>query len=76
MWVWKTFEAIVAETRTEIAFASIDDVSWEHSAKTDRVESFWMAETLKYFCLLYSEPDVVSLDDFVFSTETHPLRPM
>lgn len=71
---WKMFEAIVAETRTEIAFASIDDVSWRHSAKIDKMESFWMAETLKYFYLLYSEPDVVSLDEFVFSTEAHPLR--
>jgi mannosyl-oligosaccharide alpha-1,2-mannosidase len=71
---WKMFEAIVAETRTEIAFASIDDVSWKHSPKSDKMESFWMAETLKYFYLLYSEPDVVSLDDFVFNTEAHPLR--
>jgi mannosyl-oligosaccharide alpha-1,2-mannosidase len=71
---WKMFEAIVAETRTEIAFASIDDVSWKHSPKSDKMESFWMAETLKYFYLLYSKPDVVSLDDFVFNTEAHPLR--
>lgn len=71
---WKMFEAIVAETRTEIAFASIDDVTWKHSPKSDEMESFWMAETLKYLYLLYSEPDVVSLDDFVFNTEAHPLR--
>jgi mannosyl-oligosaccharide alpha-1,2-mannosidase len=71
---WKIFEAIVAETRTDIAFASIDDVTWKHSPKSDRMESFWMAETLKYFYLLYSEPDVISLDDFVFNTEAHPFR--
>lgn len=71
---WKIFEAIVAETRTDIAFASIDDVTWKHSPKSDKMESFWMAETLKYFYLLYSEPDVVSLDDFVFNTEAHPFR--
>ena len=71
---WKKFEAIVAETKTEIAFASIDDVSWKHAPKSDKMESFWTAETLKYFYLLFSEPDVVSLDDFVFNTEAHPLR--
>jgi mannosyl-oligosaccharide alpha-1,2-mannosidase len=49
-------------------------VSWKHSPKSDKMESFWMAETLKYFYLLYSKPDVVSLDDFVFNTEAHPLR--
>jgi mannosyl-oligosaccharide alpha-1,2-mannosidase len=71
---WKIFEAIVAETRTNIAFASIDDVTWKHSPKSDKMESFWMAETLKYFYLLYSEPDFVSLDDFVFNTEAHPFK--
>jgi len=71
---WKMFESIVNETRTDIAFASIADVTWKHSPKTDKMESFWMAETLKYFYLLYSEPDVVSLDVYVYNTEAHPFR--
>lgn len=37
-------------------------------------QSFWMAETLKYFYLIFSEPDLISLDDYVFNTEAHPLR--
>jgi mannosyl-oligosaccharide alpha-1,2-mannosidase len=36
------------------------------------MESFWMAETLKYFYLIFSEPDTISLDDWVFNTEAHP----
>lgn len=71
---WKMFEAIVEETRTDIAFAGIDDVSWKHSPRSDRMESFWMAETLKYFYLLFSEPDAVSLDEYVLNTEAHPFR--
>lgn len=71
---WKMFEAIVDETRTDIAFTSIDDVTWKHSPKSNRMESFWMAETLKYFYLLYSEPDVIDLDEWVFTTEAHPFR--
>lgn len=39
-----------------------------------RQQSFWMAETLKYFYLIFSPPDVISLDDYVFNTEAHPLR--
>ena len=42
--------------------------------RVDRMESFWMAETLKYFYLTFAEPDVVSLDEFVFNTEAHPFR--
>lgn len=40
----------------------------------DSMESFWMAETLKYFYLVFSEPGVLSLDEFVFNTEAHPFR--
>jgi len=31
----------------------------------DTMESFWLAETLKYFYLLYSDPSLISLDDYI-----------
>ena len=71
---WAMFEAIVAETRTEIAYTAIDDVTWRPSPRSDKMESFWLAETLKYFYLLFEDPGVVSLDEFVLNTEAHPLR--
>ena len=37
-------------------------------------QSFWMAETLKYFYLIFSPPDLISLDEYVLNTEAHPLR--
>jgi len=40
------------------------------------MESFFLAETLKYFFLLFADPneeDVLPLDEFVFNTEAHPL---
>jgi mannosyl-oligosaccharide alpha-1,2-mannosidase len=40
----------------------------------DKMESFWTAETLKYFYLVFSRPDMLSLDDWVFNTEAHPFR--
>lgn len=40
----------------------------------DKMESFWTAETLKYFYLIFSRPDMISLDDFVLNTEAHPFR--
>jgi len=33
--------------------------------QVDEMESFWLAETLKYFYLLFSETDVVNLDEYV-----------
>jgi len=36
------------------------------------MESFWLAETLKYFYLLFSDDDFFPLDSVVFNTEAHP----
>ena len=40
----------------------------------DNMESFWIAETLKYAYLLFATPDVVSLDEWVLNTEAHPFK--
>lgn len=42
--------------------------------KTDSMESFWLAETLKYFYLVFADFDLISLDDWVLNTEAHPLK--
>lgn len=40
----------------------------------DKMESFFLGETLKYLYLLFSDdPDLLSLDAYVFNTEAHPL---
>lgn len=40
----------------------------------NKMESFWTAETLKYFYLVFSTPDMIDLDEWVFNTEAHPFR--
>lgn len=37
-------------------------------------KSFWLAETLKYFYLIFCPEDTISLDEWVLNTEAHPLR--
>lgn len=71
---WDMFVAIEKHTRTAIAAASLDDVTRADPHKMDSMESFWLAETLKYFFLVFSEFDVLSLDEWVLNTEAHPLR--
>ena len=71
---WRMFQAIEKHTRTNIANSAISDVTVSEPRKDDRMESFWLAETLKYFYLIFSEPDVLSLDEYVLNTEAHPLR--
>lgn len=62
---WRMFQAIEKHTRTEFANAMINDVTVSFTEKQNKMESFWLAETLKYFYLIFSEPNVVSLDDYV-----------
>ncbi|ERF71887.1 hypothetical protein EPUS_01802 [Endocarpon pusillum Z07020] len=62
---WEMFQSIENATKTDLANSAIDDVTQAIPAKTDRMESFWLAETLKYFYLVFSEPDLISLDDYV-----------
>jgi mannosyl-oligosaccharide alpha-1,2-mannosidase len=38
------------------------------------MESFLLAETFKYALLLFSDVEVLSLHDWVFSTEAHAFR--
>ena len=73
---WRMFEAVIRATRAEGGHSAIYDVTTtdRHPGGADSMESFWLAETLKYFYLLFAEPDVVSLDEWVLNTEAHPFR--
>jgi mannosyl-oligosaccharide alpha-1,2-mannosidase len=71
---WKMFESIINATTSEFGHSAIVSVTEKPPMKQDSMESFWLAETLKYFYLLYSEPGVVSLDEWVLNTEAHTFR--
>ncbi|RVX69392.1 hypothetical protein B0A52_06988 [Exophiala mesophila] len=71
---WEMFQSIQKATATDYCNAAIDDVNSSSPKKRDSMESFWLAETLKYFYLIFSPPDVIDLDDWVLNTEAHPLR--
>lgn len=71
---WSMFESIVASTQTPIAHTAVSDCTNPKDTWADSMESFWLAETLKYFYLIFETPDVVSLDTYVLNTEAHPLR--
>ncbi|KAH8805637.1 glycoside hydrolase [Xylogone sp. PMI_703] len=71
---WQMFQAVDKISRTPVAAAAVLDVTQADPVKMDSMESFWLAETLKYFYLCFEEFDVVSLDEWVLNTEAHPLR--
>ncbi|KAF7298936.1 alpha-1,2-Mannosidase [Mycena indigotica] len=55
-------------------FASLNNVNSANGGFIDITESFWFAEVLKYLYLTFDDPSHISLDDFVFNTECHPLK--
>ncbi|KAM0448469.1 hypothetical protein ACHAQK_000453 [Fusarium lateritium] len=71
---WRMWEGIVKQTETQEAFATISDVNRKGSDKRDKMETFWMSETIKYFYLTFDNPSVISLDDWVLNTEAHPFK--
>ncbi|KAF2876371.1 glycoside hydrolase [Massariosphaeria phaeospora] len=74
-WGWEMFENFVKHTIVEngAGFTSVNDVTVVPPPTRDNMESFWLAETLKYFYLLFSPNDLLPLDQVVLNTEAHPL---
>ena len=71
---WRIFEAFERHARVPGGgYSTIADVTALPVTLRDQQESFWLAETLKYLFLLFSDSDTVPLDQWVFNTEAHPL---
>ena len=65
------FESIRAHCRTDAGDTVLKSVVTNE--KGDLMPSYFLAETLKYLYLLFSE-EPVDLEKVVFNTEAHPLR--
>jgi mannosidase alpha-like ER degradation enhancer 2 len=64
--------SLVRYCKTDAGFAALSDV--ETKAKRDSMESYYLAETLKYLYLLFAPRETLDLNKVVFNTEAHPLR--
>ncbi|KJZ74590.1 hypothetical protein HIM_05940 [Hirsutella minnesotensis 3608] len=79
---WRAFESINRVCRVEGGFAELADVMQSNGGGyIDQMQSFWLAETLKYLYLIFGPESSVQLQlqggarsEFVFNTEAHPLR--
>lgn len=54
-------------------YSSLDDVTSVPAPQRDKMETFFLGETLKYLYLLFGDTNVLRLTEFVFNTEAHPL---
>ncbi|PRP81686.1 mannosyl-oligosaccharide 1,2-alpha-mannosidase IA-like isoform 2 [Planoprotostelium fungivorum] len=71
---WEIFQAIEKYCRTDNGYSGIRNVNQIPVSHDDEQRSFFMAETLKYLYLLFSDDDLIPLDEYVFNTEAHPLK--
>ena len=71
-WGWKVVQALELNCKVEAGYSGIRNVNILKS--TDDVQqSFFLAETLKYLYLLFSDDNLIDLNQWVFNTEAHPL---
>jgi mannosidase alpha-like ER degradation enhancer 2 len=66
------FRDFVKYCRVEAGYAALADVVTKQ--QFDEMESFALAETFKYFYLLFAPPETLQFDKVIFNTEAHPLK--
>ncbi|XP_040012119.1 mannosidase, alpha, class 1B, member 1b [Xiphias gladius] len=75
-WGWEILQNFNKYTKVSSGgYTSINNVrDPDYPSPRDKMESFFLGETLKYLYLLLSDdPNLISLDQYVFNTEAHPL---
>ena len=76
-WGWSILQAVEKHCRKEAGYSGVVDVETPRKAVVegdDTQQSWFLAETLKYLFLLFSDDGVMPLDEWVFNTEAHPVR--
>lgn len=76
-WGWKMFLAFEKHSKVPSGgYVGLRNVNQDSpdAPRDDKMETFWLAETLKYFLLLFSDDSLLNLETHVLNTEAHPLR--
>ncbi|KAF7303417.1 alpha-1,2-Mannosidase [Mycena indigotica] len=83
-YAWRIFQSIERECRLPSGgYAGIKNIldARHHEEQVaqrgaerweDKMETFFVSETLKYLYLMFSEARLLPLDEYVFNTEAHP----
>ena len=65
------FDNVIKYCKTDEGFAALESVITKE--KSDDMESFFLAETMKYFYLLFAPENTLNFNEIVFNTEAHPI---
>jgi len=80
-WAWSIFTALRQYARVDGGYAVVENVnsieadSIDSLRYSDQMDSYFLAETLKYLYLIFAEhpQNVLSLKQFLLNTEAHLL---
>ena len=81
-WAWEAFQSLDRMSKVEGGYTGLKSVMKTADDKTrqfiDKMESFWLAETLKYLYLIFAEDSDLQVSSdgrmkYVLNTEAHPL---
>ncbi|KAJ3296344.1 Mannosyl-oligosaccharide 1,2-alpha-mannosidase IA [Rhizoclosmatium sp. JEL0117] len=70
---WAIANAINTYCRDDTGYHGLEHAESKDSDPIDRQESFFLAETLKYLYLIFTDDDTIPLEQYVFNTEAHVL---
>jgi ER degradation enhancer, mannosidase alpha-like 2 len=65
-------DSLMTYCRTDAGYAELKNVVTKE--KMDRMETYFLAETLKYLYLIFAPENTVDLGTVFFNTEAHPLK--
>ena len=69
----KTFlRSLIKYCRVNSGYAALENVITKK--KSDKMESFYPAETLKYLYLIFAPAETLDLNRTIFNTEAHPIK--
>ncbi|PBC25580.1 Mannosyl-oligosaccharide alpha-1,2-mannosidase isoform B [Apis cerana cerana] len=72
-WGWEAVQALEKYCRVPGGFTGLHNVYLVDPPQDDVQQSYFFAETLKYLYLLFSDDDLINLDEWVFNSEAHVL---
>jgi len=71
---YEMFSGFQRHCKAKYGYSAVGDVRGKPPRHKDSQESFWLAETLKYFYLIFAPRDTLNLEEWVLNTEAQPMR--
>ena len=72
-WGWEAMQALENNCRVNVGYTGIKNLYEVGGQQDDVQQSFFLAESIKYLYLLFSDDNLIDLDQWVINTEAHPL---